>query len=212
MNFFAHALLAAEHNADPAYVLGSMLPDFCTMAGVKSEATGHVLVDAGVAHHHLVDDVFHPAPAFIAWMGEARDELEDAGVSLGPAMAVGHVGVELVLDGWLAERDQGRTPYRHALSHAGRARLSLGSANETLHRLVGRLVDAPFPEGYVDSDFVAERLRRILAPRPRLALDEHAFEVVKDWAVRAREQASHRAPELMAQVRERLAERIEFRG
>jgi acyl carrier protein phosphodiesterase len=212
VNFFAHALLAAEHNADPAYVLGSMLPDFCTMAGVKPDPTGHALVDAGVAHHHLVDDVFHPAPQFITWMGEARDELEDAGVALGPAMAVGHVGVELILDGWLAEQDQGRTPYRDALSHASEARLPLGSASETLHRLIGRLVDAPFPEGYVDSDFVAERLRRILAPRPRLALDEHAFSVVKEWASRAREQAARRAPELMAQVRERLAERIDFRA
>ena len=68
MNFFAHALLAAEHNPAPAYLLGSMLPDFCTMAGVKSEKTGHTLVDAGVAHHHLVDDVFHPCPASSPWV------------------------------------------------------------------------------------------------------------------------------------------------
>jgi acyl carrier protein phosphodiesterase len=210
VNFFAHALLAAEHNPEPAYVLGSMLPDFCTMAGVKGEATGHELVDAGVAHHHLVDDVFHPAPGFVEWMGEARDELEEEGVGLGPAMAVGHVGVELVLDGWLGERDRGRTPYRVALTCARERQLDLGSHSDRLHRLVHRLVDAPFPEGYVDSEFVAERLRRILAPRPRLALDDQALVAVKRWARRARQQAPTRAPQLMEQVRERLAKRVDF--
>ena len=59
MNFFAHALLAAEHNADPAYVLGSMLPDFCTMAGVKPDATGHALVDAGIDAYQAIQPVEH---------------------------------------------------------------------------------------------------------------------------------------------------------
>jgi hypothetical protein len=77
---------------------------------------------------------------------------------------------------------------------------------------VGRLIDAPFPEGYLDADFVAERLRRILAPRPRLALDEHAFEQVRIWAHGARREASERGPELMQQVRERLDARIDFAG
>jgi hypothetical protein len=76
---------------------------------------------------------------------------------------------------------------------------------------VSRLADAPFPEGYVDPDFVAERLRRILAPRPRLALDDAAFETVREWTRTARSHAPELAPELMEQVRSGLAARIEFR-
>lgn len=210
MNFFAHALLAAEHNADPKYLLGSMLPDFCTMVGVRSKALGNTLVDAGIAHHHLVDDIFHPASGFIEWMGNSRDELEEAGLALGPAMAVGHVGVELILDGWLAQQYEGHTHYKGALVHAREVELPLGEYSERLHHLIDRLIDAPFPEGYVDPDFVAERLQRILASRPRLALDAAALVEVRKWARRARQEAPSRAPELMAQVRAGLKSRMDF--
>ena len=211
MNFFAHAVLAAEHNADSGYVLGSMFPDFCTMAGLKSRSTGHPLVDAGIAHHHLVDDVFHGSTGFVGWMGRSRDELEDAGLGLGPAMAVAHVGVELILDGWLSETESRQTVYREALNLGAELELELGDEGPRLRRLARRLVDAPFPEGYVEPDFVAERLRRILAPRPRLALDESSFETVQAWARRARDEAPQLAPALMVEVRDRLASRIDFR-
>jgi hypothetical protein len=44
-----------------------------------------------------------------------------------------------------------------------------------------RLADAPIPVGYRDPEFVLTRLQRILAPRPRLALQAHELEPVRAW-------------------------------
>ena len=182
VNFLGHACVAGARCTDPRFVFGAMLPDFATMAGVRLEGTDDPEIAAGVAFHHTTDDAFHGAPTFIELMSDARDVLEAEGVDLGPAMAVGHVGVELLLDGWLVDRPGAEARYRVALD-AGRAQLDTlrfrsDPNGGRVAQLCARLCDAAVPGGYRDPDFVADRLERILSTRPRLALDAHAVERV----------------------------------
>ena len=116
MNFFSHAIVATRRSEDPRWILGSMLPDFVSMAGLRlASVTGDTPLERGVAFHHTCDDAFHSAPIFVDLMEQAREELELEGLDSGPAMAIGHVGVELLLDGHLVEQG-GVTPgYRAAM-------------------------------------------------------------------------------------------------
>ncbi|HBP23029.1 MAG TPA: hypothetical protein DEA08_35305, partial [Planctomycetes bacterium] len=177
MNFFAHAVLALRRREDPAWVLGSMAPDFASMAGLRlarGEGEPAGALGEGIAFHHRSDDAFHGAPRFLELMKSARVDLRERGVGLGAALAISHVGVELLLDGWLVEQGGVPEPYREAVASAeARAEaLSFQGDEEAARRqwrsACARLAQAPLPEGYTDPRFVAERLVRILARRPRL--------------------------------------------
>jgi hypothetical protein len=209
VNFFGHATLALEQEArgadDARYVLGAMLPDFASMARIRIAGVDDPDIEAGVAFHHQTDDAFHGAPTFIALMNDAQDELEDAGLAHGSAMAVAHVGVELLLDGELVARGGVPACYHDALATAKapiRWRQSDGTARWEYLR--GRLRDAPLPHGYQDPEFVAERLVRILAGRPRLALERSGIDTVFAWSRRARAPVARAADELLDEVRQRL--------
>jgi len=219
VNFFGHAVLAGRHpdgeRDDPRFVLGSMLPDFCSMARLRVERVADPVVDRGIAFHHVTDDAFHGAPTFVRLMHDAQEELENCGVAYGPALAVGHVGVELLLDGWLATRHpagaSAAAQFRDALRvDAGTIDWRDGEASELRWRtLRERLVASPLPAAYAQPAFVAERMVQILRHRPRLALDEHGAREVARWAPRAGERVSEAAPTLMAEVTARLADRLD---
>jgi hypothetical protein len=213
MNFFSHAVVAARRSEDPRWILGSMLPDFVSMAGLRLEAVrGDAPLERGVAFHHQSDDAFHGAPIFVELMEQAREELERDGLDGGPAMAIGHVGVELLLDGHLVE-EHGVTPgYRAAIEEAAHVDVLLtfhgldteqGSAR--WRRMAERLAAAPVPERYTEPAFVADRLVRILASRPRLAVPFGREGLVHAWAKRAAPEISRRAPALFTEVEARLA-------
>ena len=216
MNFFAHALLAARRRDEPRWLLGAMLPDLVSMAGLRLTGVGgEPLLAGGVDFHHRSDDAFHGAPLFVELMGRARDELEDRGLALGPAMAIGHVGVELLLDGYLVEREGVPGSYRAALRGAVEVGEELelaagrGSGPEDPRArwrdLGRRMVDAPLPERYRESDFVAERLIRILARRPRLAVAPGRESEVYAWSARWAPQVAASGDALLEQVEARLA-------
>jgi acyl carrier protein phosphodiesterase len=215
VNFLAHAVFAERRSSSPAYVLGSMLPDFATMAGLRIASIEHGELREGVDFHHAGDDAFHGAPIFLEMMSDARDQLEELGVSLGPAMAVSHVGIELLLDGWLVE-NHGAASYRDAMRGAeplaDAVTWTRSEGRQRWRRLRSRLVEAPVPEAYTDCDFVADRLERILSHRPRLALDEGEAEQVHVWAQGARVEVWKRAESLLAQVESRLGEAPEAIG
>lgn len=208
MNFFGHATIALEERgSDDAgrYVLGSMLPDFASMARLRMAGVDDPEIEAGVALHHRTDDAFHGAPTFVALMGDAQDELEEAGLGHGSAMAVAHVGVELLLDGELVVRAGVPASYHDALATAKapiRWRQADGEARWEYLRT--RLQTAPLPDGYRDPTFVAERLVRILAGRPRLALAPAGIEAVFAWSRRARAPVADAADDLLDEVRARL--------
>jgi hypothetical protein len=212
VNFFSHAVLAERRSDDPRWILGSMLPDFVSMAGLRLESvTGDAPLERGVAFHHQSDDAFHGAPLFVELMEGAREELERAGLDSGPAMAIGHVGVELLLDGHLVERYGVLPSYRYAMSEAAGVASLLRFVGlepepgaDRWRRLCARLEAAPVPQRYTEPAFVADRLIYILATRPRLAVPFGREPLVFDWARRAAPIVAASADALFDEVEARL--------
>ncbi|HEX6245726.1 MAG TPA: hypothetical protein VFZ61_32600 [Polyangiales bacterium] len=207
MNFIGHLLVAGWHadaqpRADPqreaAFGLGAMLPDFASMAGIRPPPVQHAAVTQGVELHHRTDDVFHACPTFVELSRDVFQELVLTGVERGPARAVAHIGVELLIDGELLQREPA----------LGNAYLSALTAFEALPddafreadrvplaRLRQRLVSYGIPYDYQRPEQVTARLISILGRRPRLALNATAAVSV-----------GLRMPDLKARVAERLSE------
>lgn len=216
MNFFAHALVAARRREEPAWILGSMIPDLASMAGLRLQTVSNPgrlgqLLSEGVDFHHRCDDAFHGAPIFVELMDGAHAELEERGLGGGPAMAIGHVGVELLLDGCLVTRHGVPTSYREAMALASEAgddlnwRDSDPEHSQRWQAMCSRLRGAPVPEGYANPQFVADRLVQILARRPMLAVEPGNEWLVFEWAKRWVPKVAARERELLDQVEERLA-------
>ncbi|HVT78700.1 MAG TPA: hypothetical protein VHD87_16795, partial [Acidimicrobiales bacterium] len=107
MNLLGHIQVARTQSDQPAFWLGSALPDLEREAGV---ALGDVSVwpaevRAGIACHHRADATFHDLAAFRTQSIALTRALLDAGVPRGAARAVGHAGWELLFDGALLTRD-----------------------------------------------------------------------------------------------------------
>ena len=189
-----------------------MLPDFVSMAGLRLEAVeGDAPLERGVAFHHQCDDAFHSAPIFVDMMERAREQLEQWGMPSGPAMAIGHVGVELLLDGHLVEQRGVSPEYRAALDSAAEVDVLLrfhgldrAQGRSRWRILCERLRAAPVPESYRESAFVADRLIKILSSRPRLAVPFGREGLVYDWAAGAQAGVYGRADSLFSQVESRL--------
>ena len=208
MNLYAHAVVAALEDDRPRFVLGAMLPDLAGMAGLRIAALDDPSLERGVAHHHRVDAAFHASSGFLDLSAGARNELLAEGVPRWSAHAIGHVGVELLLDGCLSEVESGRGSFERARAEAPGAASDVVWKRPDRERRWARLCDwlaeSPVPDGYRDPDFVAERVRRILARRPRLALDARGEEALARWAHRARPLVADRAGALLDEVAERL--------
>ena len=210
MNFFGHAILAARDHDAPAFLLGSMLPDFISMVRGKPELEDGSLLAQGVAHHHAVDHAFHGAPLFLELMGDGQDRLDELGVRPGPAMAAAHVGVELLLDGWLADRGHDPERFERALeAHVGNLRWPSEALEQRWELLRHRLLDGTLPGAYLDPEFVATRIDWVLSPRPRLALVDPERAAVSTWLTTARTLVASSAEALMRQVWDRHVARRE---
>jgi len=204
VNFFAHAALAHELRADPAFVLGAMLPDLCGFARVRLASDPGGALGAGVRFHHASDAAFHAQRVFVARCGELSAALEARGVRRGPARGVAHVANELLLDGWLAREAGVPSTYRAALKCAGEL---LGTSDAApslsvaLDPVCARLVAAPLPESYADVAFVCERVERALASRTFLALAQGELLALAPAVARASEACASWAPAVLADVR-----------
>lgn len=177
MNFFGHAVVAGQSGGDDHFVLGAMLPDLLRMIGRRRAPVLHDRVAAGVAHHHAVDAVFHEHPGFVAAERACRRALQDAGLERGAAWGAAHVGVELVLDGELAQRfDADGFVAALVLARSDGERLVETAGALTV--LASRLEEAGLPAAYRDLDEVGRRLVRILARSPRLAPGDAAAPVI----------------------------------
>ncbi len=189
-----------------------MLPDLTGMLDTRIETVLDAELAAGVEHHHATDAAFHRAPVFTQLCSDAITTLTRQSVERGTARAVGHVGVELLLDGVLsfdmAARDRYVQALRVVAEVPGESLLRLRAPGDLLRLQHGiaRLELAPIPEGFRDPDFVAARLRDILGKRPRLAMRERDFEVVRSWAHGAQPEVAARHQELLEQVRSGLSD------
>jgi hypothetical protein len=180
MNFIGHLLVARWESALPTFGLGAMLPDFASMAGVRLTAVSDAEVARGVALHHRTDDVFHACPAFVALSRDAFAALIAAGVERGPARAVAHIGVELLIDGQLLREPPLGDAYLSALSaFADLPDAALREPERTaLQRVSARLRAYGIPYDYERPELVTTRLISILGRRPRLALTDAAAALV----------------------------------
>ncbi len=203
MNFLGHAAAARWTSDDPRFVLGAMLPDFAHMGGVRRIAPIDEVAIAGVAFHHRTDEAFHGAPSFVRLTHEGTDALQAAGVGRGPALALGHLAIELLLDAVLAEDDALVAAYQRALA------VELELAEPEHHRIItgvrARLAEAGAPRWYAELDELAPRLERILARRPRLALAPSDRAPLRRWLDDAHAAVERSASALMAELDVRLA-------
>jgi hypothetical protein len=209
VNFFGHGCLAAETRADAAFVFGAMLPDLAAMAGLRVSGVAHVTADAGRHFHYATDAAFHRAERFQTLCVAATHALRDAGLRRGPARAIGHVGVELLIDGWLAAEQGVPALYGEALALgpalAPAIAFRVGRGAAPLVELCERIATAKLsPDAWCEPERLAARLVRILARRPLLALEAHELPAVRAWGARARLDVARAAPVLLAEVRSTL--------
>ena len=215
MNFFGHALIAHRDEATRGptraeFVLGAMLPDFASMLRTRLPSATLDALDSGLSFHHRTDDAFHGSQFFLAFSRQAASFLSDRGVARGTARAVAHVGVELLLDTAFAHENAANEAYLSALGCAMTERVQgciqwqTSEASARFQQLCQRLEQrGPF-QANPTSELVAERLRSILADRPRLAMNEGALSIVKEWVASARLQIISGAPQLLREVEQRL--------
>lgn len=203
MNFLGHARAATWHDRDPRFVLGAMLPDLATMAGVRRPVARDEVIAAGVAFHHRTDAAFHASPTFERLTHDGVRALRGAGIARGPALAASHIAIELLLDASLAEDAVLVADYAAAL----RSELVLGDETQTvaLSRVCARLHDAGAPRWYGEIDEMVPRLERILSRHPRLALTASDRGPLRAWVVDVQPQVAEGSERMLDELRARLS-------
>jgi hypothetical protein len=217
MNFFGHAALAhrhfqrlAEPPAPPEHALlclGAMLPDFVGMLRASRPELRHPVLARGVAFHHATDEVFHDLPSFVRLSREAFAWLSAHGLPRGPARAVAHIGVEMLLDESFAEDAEARNAYQAALAVPVGDLLAFAEPLdvERLAALQRALLERAATALRPSPELVAERMRRTLSGRPRLATDDAGQALLGSWVALARPDVAAAAPLIFASLRAQLA-------
>lgn len=217
MNFFGHAALAASHFSDldppfdatrlPTVCVGAMLPDFIGMLRLGRPTIRDAALATGVAFHHGTDHVFHDLASFHQLSRQAFAWLSDRNLPRGPARAVAHIGIEILLDEVLAANASARDAYRAALGVQLPQLLAFENQRdaERLAALQDALLTRAATQLEPTPGLVAERIARALAGRPRLATDQAGQALLADWVTVARPLVAAEAPEVFATLRARLA-------
>ncbi len=152
-----------------------MLPDFASMIGVRLPGQKHERLSSGIEFHHRSDKIFHQLSGFREHEQWTLQHMLEAGLRRGPARGVAHVGVELSLDGALVGDRTADALYLRAIELALSDPPSFSERADAarFEGLATRLHALGLPTGYRDQQTVAERLIRILQPRPLLRLQAH---------------------------------------
>lgn len=172
MNYLGHVAVAlATGRDDPAFLLGSALPDLASMAGVRFD---RVLLPEAVAEgvdcHLAADEAFHAHSAFRDGSAALRRDLRDIGLATGPTRAIGHAGWELLLDGTLVG-GPAEVAHRSGLRCADVVMPALAAA-ASRDRWRALLAQGPPSRlRYDEPAWVVDRLFAMLARRPRLSFD-----------------------------------------
>jgi hypothetical protein len=217
MNFFGHAALATSHFTAAAEAAdarelatlcaGAMLPDFIGMLRLSRPVLSDRLLARGVAFHHRTDEVFHDLPSFHRLSRQAFAWLSERQLPRGPARAVAHIGIEMLLDEVLAKEQSAREAYLSALEVPLGPLLTFPAAADA-ERLAGlqkALLGRSATERAPAAELVAERIVRTLSGRPRLATDGAGQLLLGGWVALTRPLVESEAPEVFAMLRERLA-------
>jgi len=162
----------------PPFLAGAVLPDLAAMARVRlAPAAGDLLAD-GIAFHHAADAAFHASRWFNDHNRALRDTLLRAGVDRGAARASAHAGLEMLLDGGLADRPSVVRATGAAIAEVstpGATRDAAEALVPVIDRtrwserveLIARSFDA---RAYVSPDEIARRLHRMTSGRSRIEL------------------------------------------
>ena len=207
MNFFGHAVIARWHSASPKLHFGAMLPDFASMIGAAPPHVHSVEVARGVRIHHSTDEVFHRTPTFRRLSRAATRHLERRGLRRGSSLAVGHVGTELLVDCALGQDHAACDDYLAAVRVAAPDRwrddLEWAASDEQLRfqRLLEVLLERGLGVTNAAPERLAQRLDRVLASRPRLALQTSDILVVEAWARGALGVVAGAIPALLGELR-----------
>lgn len=210
MNFFGHAVVARWQRDQPGFVFGAMLPDFAAMCGGRIAAVDDDDLAAGVDLHHRSDAAFHQLPRFRALCRGTEARLRARGVGRGGARGAAHVAVELLLDGALVAEPGAGPSYLAAIARAhpdelgARIRWQAPASAARFAWLQERLAARGVPVGYRELDVVAERIERVLAPRPLLALDADELAQVRSDLEALEPEVHAAAAELIDGVRRAL--------
>jgi hypothetical protein len=216
MNFFGHAALAASHFSEreaplahhlPTLCLGAMLPDFIGMLRLGRPTIHDAALAEGIAFHHGTDEVFHDLPGFQRLSRQAFSWLSERDMPRGPARAVAHMGIEMLLDEVMANDAAAREAYVSALGVPLGQLLSFSDPPDA-ERLAGlqeALLTRSASQLEPPATLVAERIRRSLAGRPRLATDDAGQALLGSWVSTTRPLVTAEAPEVLAMLRARLA-------
>jgi hypothetical protein len=210
VNFFGHAVVATWRSREPGFVLGAMLPDFATMIGARVPRVRADDLERGVAYHHATDRVFHDSRVFRELQADARRALRDAGLPRPAALAVGHIGVEILLDAALAGEPFGVAGYLAALDAGAPEGLGPhidwgdGEAAVRYERLRAALVARGVNAAMGGAQAAALRVARALASRPRFQLDADGERIVHVWAERTMPAITGAADALVIELLEGL--------
>lgn len=200
MNFYAHAVVAEARRTDADFVLGSMLPDLAAMAGLRVAGADSTELRQGIRLHHESDERFHACAVFGALTRDGARDLQALGLRRGPARGAAHVGIELLLDGWLVGERPPTDAYRSAIDRAAVCSDTVQwrtPPTKEWRRLCARITTAEATDGYKDPAEVARRTARALARRPRLALAEQEFGPLETWLRTVRARVAHHGPALL---------------
>ena len=204
MNFFGHAVVAGWQDNRASHLLGSMLPDFEAMVGVPLIEVRDPDIQRGIDLHHRTDEAFHRAPTFLALCAHALGELTAAGVRRGTARAVGHVGSEMFLDGWLARKQAYIDDYLAALELEADGLLGWQDGGSAFSKLHTRLTLWGAPLDYAEPSFVAARVTDALRSRPALEVLEEQSSLVMEFLPSLQEMVERDAPELLNELHDAL--------
>lgn len=207
MNFIGHLHVARWQATSPSFLLGAMLPDFASMAGVKLGTPSDEKLRAGIAWHHRTDAAFHHQSVFVGLMQETLVALTALGVSRGPARAVGHIGVEMLIDGELVHQDGNADAYLRALETSTvleQDETLDGNARERLTLVHRRLRTHGVPYDYRNTEAVVMRLSRVLKSRPILAISPEDARKVQSVLPEIQRKVVAVLPQLLAAVRDAL--------
>ena len=190
-----------------------MLPDFASMAGTRLSSGAPVpdpdrALAHGIALHHRTDDAFHGDPWFTSLVQATLDALSADGVPRGAARAVGHVGVEMLIDGELLRRPGVADAYTAALARR-RARVRAADGAERWAALRARCVPTgprTLPRSGGESCFGSPMC---FARRPRLALDAPSRDRVRAALPSLQGRVIDGLDALMDKLRARLDESVE---
>ena len=198
MNFYSHAVVASWVSPEPSFVLGSMLPDLCRMAGEKPLKVGG-LVGHGIDCHEHADAIFHGHQDFRQLCSAGFERLQELGLSRGSARASAHIGVELLIDGWLYDDEYGREHYLASVAR-GADVLADHGPSPALLSVVRSLHGRGVERAHTSADAVARRIDYATRGRKRLALARRDLSQLRKWADETRTVVEAASPRMIRDV------------